>query len=132
VLGPQGQRLTGCRAAARALFLSDVPQDDPAVIGSGLLGPAAAGSTTAAQHRGWIDDAVAAVAARARQLGLTVHVAPRRFDDGALRPRRFAHELAYRHAGAFGAGSPPWCCRRIRPRGRSQHLRSPRRDRRPS
>jgi glycerate 2-kinase len=81
---------------ARALFLSDVPQDDPAVIGSGLLGPAAAGVDHVQRSIvAGIGDAVAAVAERARQLGLTVHVAPRRFDDGALRlAARFAHELA--------------------------------------
>ncbi|HEY7996500.1 MAG TPA: DUF4147 domain-containing protein [Steroidobacteraceae bacterium] len=81
---------------ARALFLSDVPQDDPAVIGSGLLGPAAAGVDQVQRSIvAGIGDAVAAVAERARQLGLTVHEAPRRFDDGALRlAARFAHELA--------------------------------------
>ena len=39
----KGGRLTAQLAGrrARALFISDVPGDDPAVIGSGLLGPAA-------------------------------------------------------------------------------------------
>ena len=39
--GRLAERLHG--RAARALFVSDVPHDDPAVIGSGLMGPAAGG-----------------------------------------------------------------------------------------
>ena len=87
--------LLGARAA-RALFISDVPGDDPAVIGSGLLGPAAEGvdhveRTVIAS----IDDAVAAVAAAAEARGYSVRApAGERFDGDARRLGvRFAHEL---------------------------------------
>jgi len=94
----KGGRLAACLQgrAARALFISDVPHDDPAVIGSGLMGPASSGPdhvqrTVVAS----IEQAVAAVAARARELGLSVHAAARRFDDSAVRlAARCAHELS--------------------------------------
>ena len=91
--GRLAARLAG--RPARALFVSDVPDDDPRVIGSGLMGPAPAGPdcierTVVAS----IDHAVAAVAARAVQLGLAVHAPPGRFAAGAVRlAARFAHEL---------------------------------------
>src|SRR5438105_1426510 len=48
---------------ARALFVSDVPQDDPRVIGSGLMGPAASGEDRVERRVvASVDDAVAAVA----------------------------------------------------------------------
>jgi hydroxypyruvate reductase len=93
----KGGRLTarlGGRAA-RALFVSDVPGDDPGVIGSGLLGPASEGEdrverTVVAS----VDHAVAGAAAAARERGLSVHAPARRYDDDALRlAARFAHEL---------------------------------------
>jgi hydroxypyruvate reductase len=65
--------------AALALFLSDVPGDDPAVIGSGLLGP----SDPDAVDRlivGSIEHALAAAAYSARQVGLTAQILPGRFD----------------------------------------------------
>jgi glycerate 2-kinase len=86
-------RLNG--RAARAFFISDVPGDDPAVIGSGLLGPASAGvdrveRTVVAS----IDHAVETVAAAAMDLGLAAEPAVRRFDGDAARLAvRFAHEL---------------------------------------
>jgi hydroxypyruvate reductase len=81
---------------ARALFISDVPHDDPAVIGSGLLGPASSGPDHIARTVvASIADAVAAVSARALGYGLTVHAPARRFDDSATRlAARFAHELS--------------------------------------
>jgi hydroxypyruvate reductase len=93
----KGGRLTARLAgrAARALFVSDVPGDDPSVIGSGLLGPASEGEdrverTVVAS----VDRAVAGAAAAARARGLSVHAPGRRFDDDALRlAARFAHEL---------------------------------------
>lgn len=67
--------------AARALFLSDVPGDDPAVIGSGLLGPAAEGPDAVARLVvGSIEHALAAAARAARERGLTAHVMPHRSD----------------------------------------------------
>ena len=91
--GRLAARLAGRRA--RALFVSDVPHDDPQVIGSGLMGPAPGGPdgierTVVAS----IDHAVAAVAARAVQLGLAVHAPRERFGGSAVRlGTRFAHEL---------------------------------------
>ena len=95
--GRLAARLAG--RAARALFVSDVPHDDPRVIGSGLMGPASGGAdrierTVVAS----IDHAVAAVAARATQLGLRVHAPRERFAGSAERlAARFAHEV---HLGA--------------------------------
>src|SRR5213082_3043507 len=71
-------RIKGGRLAARlrgrpaqALFVSDVPQDDPRVIGSGLMGPAASGADRVERRVvASVDDAVAAVAAAAAALGL--------------------------------------------------------------
>ena len=80
---------------ARALFISDVPGDDPAVIGSGLMGPSIAGPdrvertvVASVQH------AVDGVCEAAQELGLDVRKAPGRFDDDAARLAvRFTHEL---------------------------------------
>jgi glycerate 2-kinase len=80
---------------ARALFISDVPGDDPAVIGSGLLGPAANGvdfveRTVVAS----IDHAVERVAAAAVERGLAAEPSLRRFEGDAMRLAvRFSHEL---------------------------------------
>jgi len=91
--GRLAERLAG--RAARALFVSDVPHDDPRVIGSGLMGPAPAGADRVErQIVASVDHAVAAVAARAVELGLTVHAPPGRFADTAMRlAARFAREL---------------------------------------
>jgi glycerate 2-kinase len=80
---------------AQALFVSDVPGDDPGVIGSGLLGPASAGPdrvrrTTVAS----VGQAVAAARAAAAGGGLAVHAPTARFDASAARvAARCAHEL---------------------------------------
>jgi glycerate 2-kinase len=81
--------------AARALFVSDVPDDDPCVIGSGLLGPAVSGvDRVERQVVASVDHAVAAVTAAASALGLEVHASQRRFAGDATRlAARFAHEL---------------------------------------
>jgi glycerate 2-kinase len=93
----KGGRLTAQLAgrAALALFISDVPGDDPAVIGSGLLGPAAHGPDRVERRViASIDDAVAAAGALAQGRGLAVHMAPERFDGDARRLAvRFTHEL---------------------------------------
>jgi glycerate 2-kinase len=87
-------RLLGNRPA-RALFISDVPSDDPAVIGSGLLGPASGlqdriDRTIVAS----LDHAVEGVCVAAEKLGLDVRRPTSRFDDDAARLAvRFAHEL---------------------------------------
>ncbi len=87
-------RLLGERPA-RALFISDVPGDDPAVIGSGILGPA-----RGVQDRieriivASLDHAVDGACMAAEKLGLDVRKAPSRFDDDAARLAvRFTHEL---------------------------------------
>jgi hydroxypyruvate reductase len=93
----KGGRLTARLAGrpARALFVSDVPGDDPGVIGSGLLGPASEGVDRVERAVvACVDQAVAGAAAAARARGLSVHAPGRRFDDDALRlAARFAHEL---------------------------------------
>jgi glycerate 2-kinase len=98
----QHSRIKGGRLAARlngrfarALFISDVPGDDPAVIGSGLLGPAAQGADNVERVIvASIDHAVEAVAAAAMELGLAVDACPRRFDGDVMRLAvRFSHEL---------------------------------------
>jgi glycerate 2-kinase len=80
---------------ARALFVSDVPGDDPGVIGSGLLGPASAGPDRV--HRtivASVGQAVEAVRAAAAGRGLTLHTPSARFDASAARvAARCAHEL---------------------------------------
>jgi len=81
--------------AARALFISDVPGDDPAVIGSGVVGPAAGGADHVERKVvASIDHAVEAVVAAASEMGLTTEPCPRRFDGDVMRLAvRFAHEL---------------------------------------
>jgi glycerate 2-kinase len=110
---------------ARALFVSDVPQDDPRVIGSGIMGPAPGGDRVERMVVASVDDAVAAIAARAAQLGLAVHAAPERFADSADRlAARFAHEL---HLGetqlrVWGGESTVELPSRPGRGGRNQHL----------
>jgi glycerate 2-kinase len=93
----KGGRLAACLRgrAARALFVSDVPEDDPRVIGSGLMGPAPAGEDRVERSVvASVDDAVAAVAAAATQRGLSVRASAQRFAGSATRlAARFAHEL---------------------------------------
>lgn len=94
----KGGRLTarlGGRSA-RALFISDVPGDDPAVIGSGLLGPAAQQGPDHVERTvvASIDHAVEAVVAAAQERGLSAEGAVRRFDGDVMRLAvRFSHEL---------------------------------------
>ena len=111
---------------ARALFVSDVPADDPRVIGSGLMGPAEQGADRIVRTIvASIDDAVAAVAARAAELGLGTHVAPRRFADAAHRlAARFAHELSLSAAQVCVWGGESTVALPAHPGrgGRNQHL----------
>jgi len=93
----KGGRLAALLAgrAARALFVSDVPDDDPRVIGSGLMGPAITGADHIAREVvACVDDAVRAVAAAAAARGLEAHGTPQRFSGDAARlAARFTHEL---------------------------------------
>ena len=98
----QLSRIKGGRLAARlggraalALFISDVPGHDPAVIGSGLMGP------SGPEHDGIerrviasIDVAATAARAEAQAMGLEVWRDAHAFDGAAERLAvRFAHEL---------------------------------------
>jgi glycerate 2-kinase len=79
---------------ARALFISDVPGDDPAVIGSGLMGPGAAPDRVTRTIVASIDHAVAAARDAARSRGHDVWADSKRFADDAERLAvRFVHEL---------------------------------------
>lgn len=84
-------RLNGRQALA--LFVSDVPGDDPAVIGSGILGPQA-GAPDQVTRRiiARIEDALQAVAARTQ--GLRTALGEMRFAGDAERLAvRLTHEL---------------------------------------
>jgi hydroxypyruvate reductase len=122
--GQLAQRLNG--RAGRALFISDVPGDDAAVIGSGILGPPPAGPDCIQRCVvASVDAAVAAVAARGRELGLTVHAPVRRFDDSAPRlAARFAHELSLTPAQLCVWGGESTLMLPAHPGrgGRNQHL----------
>jgi len=93
----KGGRLAGMLQgrAATALFISDVPTDDPAIIGSGLLGPAPeAPDCVERSVIASIDNAVTAVSEAANRLGLRVRTDHTRFASEADRLAvRFAHEL---------------------------------------
>jgi hydroxypyruvate reductase len=112
--------------AARALFISDVPDDDPRVIGSGLMGPAEHGPDNVARTIvASIDHAVAAAATHAGALGLRARAAPRRFADDAQRlAARFAHELALSGAQVCLWGGESTVALPAHPGrgGRNQHL----------
>ena len=99
----KGGRLTARLGGrpGRALFISDVPHDDPAVIGSGLLGPASEGADRIVRRVvASSEQAVAAVAARAAR------ARPERAAAGtALRRQRDAPRRALR-ARAAPVGGP--------------------------
>jgi hydroxypyruvate reductase len=117
-------RLAG--RAAKAFFISDVPGDDPAVIGSGLLGPAADGvdnveRTVVAS----IDHAVQAVIAAAVEMGLAAESSARRFDGDVMRLAvRFSHELHLStvEVRAWGGESTVQLPEKPGRGGRNQHL----------
>jgi glycerate 2-kinase len=126
-------RIKGGRLAARlggraalALFISDVPGDDPAVIGSGLLGPhAGAPDRIERQVVASVEGAMAGVAAAASERGLTVECVPERYAGDATRlAARFSHELLMSRAqvrvwgGESTVRLPPHPGRG----GRNQHL----------
>ena len=122
--GQLAQRLNG--RSARALFISDVPGDDAAVIGSGIMGPPPAGPDGVQRLVvASVDAAVAAVAAGGRELGLVVHAPVRRFDDSAPRlAARFAHELSLTPAQlcVWGGESTLMLPEHPGRGGRNQHL----------
>lgn len=85
------------RRHCEAIFVSDVPRDDPAVIGSGLLhGSGGRASRPRIPFRvvASVRHACRAAAVRARSFGLEVHVARARFAGDAERVgARFARTL---------------------------------------
>jgi len=89
---------------ALALLMSDVPRDDPAVIGSGLAGPVP-GERVHRQVIARNEDAVEAVRAAAAAAGFRVRVAGSRFagDAGSL-GARFAVELVAGGPGVLVQG----------------------------
>ncbi len=89
----KGGRLPGMfgAAAVEAFMISDVPRDDPTVLGSGLL--AAPGLRP--RLVGSLDDALEAVLRAAQARGLTAHRATERLrGDAEIAARRVCHELA--------------------------------------
>ena len=92
--GRLAARLKGRRALA--LFISDVPGDDPSVIGSGIMGPARRGEDDGVQRTivASVSAAVDAVRNAAAERGLAVGPPTPVFDGDAVRLAiRFAHEL---------------------------------------
>jgi glycerate 2-kinase len=118
-------RLNG--RAALALFLSDVPGDDPAVIGAGILGPAP-GAGAAADHVtrrviARIEDAMRAVGERASNLRTRISEA--RFSGDADRLAvRLIHELCLSDAQVCVWGGESVVRLPAQPGrgGRNQHL----------
>ncbi|HQW09139.1 MAG TPA: DUF4147 domain-containing protein [Steroidobacteraceae bacterium] len=110
--------------AALALFISDVPHDDPAVIGSGLAGPVP-GDRVRRRVIAGIDDAVDAVRAAASAAGCRVRAGAARFaGDAATLGACFATELAARDTEVLVSGGESTVCLPREPGrgGRNQHL----------
>jgi glycerate 2-kinase len=112
--------------AALALFISDVPDDDPAVIGSGLLGPAP-GGTDRIERRivASVDQAMEGVATAASRQNLSVERVPQRFTGEATRlAARFTHELLIGNTEVRVWGGESTVSLPARPGrgGRNQHL----------
>jgi glycerate 2-kinase len=109
----------GC--AVQGLMISDVPRDDPAVLGSGLLAGPGVRSTLV----GSLDDALDAVVREACARGLTVCRAGLRLQgDAAAAARDICHELAVGTADlhAWGGETVVSLPRRPGRGGRCQHL----------
>ena len=122
--GKLARRLRG--RGALALFMSDVPGDDPDVIGSGLMGRTD-GAPDDIERRvvACVDDAVSAAAAAARNAGLRAMTSADRFDGDAARLAvRFVHELTHMDAQAAVWGGESTLTLPARPGrgGRNQHL----------
>jgi len=123
--GRLAQQLLG--RAGLALFISDVPGDDPAVIGSGLLGPppaaAAAGDRIERVVVASIDTAVEAVRAVAGRLALADSAA--RFSgSAAVLGAAFARQLIDGPSGLLVRGGESVVVLPVVPGrgGRNQHL----------
>lgn len=122
--GQLARRLAG--RAGLALFISDVPGDDPDVIGSGLMGRTR-GAPDDIERRvvASVDDAVSAAAAAAENAGLRVVASAERFaGDAARLAVRFVHELTHTDAQAlvWGGESTLTLPALAGRGGRNQHL----------
>lgn len=113
---------------ALALFVSDVPADDPAVIGSGLLAPLP-GDRVERRVVATIDDALRAVAAAAATApalaSLPVRVESQRLDgDAALAGARLGSMLRQAPPGLYVCGGETTVTLPASPGrgGRNQHL----------
>ena len=121
--GRLAERLGG--RAGRVLLISDVPGDDPALIGSGLLGPAPGGDVLRREVIASIDAAMDGAAEAARARGLTVHRARTRFCGDVQRlATQFTHELALGNAQVYVWGGESTLRLPAAPGrgGRNQHL----------
>ncbi len=119
----KGGQLPGlfCDATVDGLMISDVPRDDPAVVGSGLL--AAPGCRV--RIAGCLDDALDAIQRAARADGLSVHrIADRLAGDAEAIARSICHELAVSVADLHIAGGESVVRLPAEPGrgGRCQHL----------
>lgn len=120
--GALAARLAG--RVAVALFISDVPRDDPAVIGSGLVGPVP-GDRVQRHVIASIDDAIEAVRGAAAAAGLRVRAGAGRFaGDAEALGLRFAAELAASDTEVlvYGGESTVRLPRDPGRGGRNQHL----------
>ncbi|SIT72489.1 hydroxypyruvate reductase [Ectothiorhodosinus mongolicus] len=107
---------------ARVLLLSDVPGDDPAVIGSGLL---AASARVQLQIVGNNLSAQQAAAAAGQAQGLSVHVHPQALaGDAVLQAKAIVEEMKIAPAGLHIWGGETHVCLPQHPGlgGRNQHL----------
>jgi hydroxypyruvate reductase len=122
--GRLAARLAG--RAARALFISDVADDDPAIIGSGILGPAVSGvDRIERQIVASVEGAMQGVVTAASQRGLRAERVPQRFAGEASRlAPRFAHELLIGHSQVrvWGGESTVHLPAHPGRGGRNQHL----------
>jgi hydroxypyruvate reductase len=117
--GRLGALLAG--SPVQALLLSDVPRDDPAVLGSGI----ADGPGIARRVVGSIDDALDAVLRAAAADGLVAQRGKGRLQgDAAEAARRICHELAIGGADllAYGGETTVELPERPGRGGRCQHL----------
>lgn len=123
----KGGRLAGRLAgrSGRVLFISDVPGDDPALIGSGLLGSAPGGDALRREVIASIDTAMDGAAEAARARGLTVRRAGARYSGEVARlATQFTHELALGTAQVYIWGGESTVRLPAAPGrgGRNQHL----------
>lgn len=109
----------------RALLMSDVPDDDPAVIGSGILAPANGGDRILRQVIASVEMAVDGVVAAAAERQLYARRSARRFAGEASRLAvQFTHELALGRVQVRVWGGESTVCLPEHPGrgGRNQHL----------